>query len=721
MPRKKKTAEVTPPAPRGAPTWTTACPDWADRIRGGSSIIPAPIFPDQAEQALRVFKELRIVDAPGSPKFGEACAPWVFDLVASIFGAYDAESGKRLITEWFVCLPKKNSKPINVLAPIPTPKGWTTMGDLKPGDQVFGADGQPCNVVAVSPIYTDHFCYEMAFSNGEQVIAGEGHLWLTTRPGEKAEARTTGEILATLKTAKGEPAHSISRTGENPLTVQITEVREVPSVPVRCIQVDSPDRQFLFGRTMLPTHNSTLSAGIMMTSLVLNWRQSAEFTILAPTVEISNNVFAPARDMCAERSDEELNQLMLVQSHIKTITNRNNNGTLKVLAADSNTVGGKKSVGTLVEELHLFGKKPDAENMLREALGGLASRPEGFVIYLTTQSDDAPAGVFKQKLQYARDVRDGKIIDKRFVPIIFEHPPDMVADKSCLELENMAMVNPNMGYSVDQEFLEREYRKSKEAGPESFIGFMAKHANVEIGLALRSDRWAGADYWEKTGIPLTLDQLIERSDAVDIGIDGGGLDDLLGLTVIGRDSETRQWLSWSKAWAHTSVLERRKSEASRLRDFEKVGELSIVSHIGEDMEELTDIVEKVEKAGVLDKIGIDPAGVGGILDALIQRGISQEKVLGISQGWKLGGAIKTVERKLADGGMVHATQALMNWCTGNAKIEPRANSILITKQASGTGKIDPLMALFNAASLMALNPKSVKAKFQIFALGARAA
>jgi phage terminase large subunit-like protein len=101
-----------------------------------------------------------------------------------------------------------------------------------------------------------------------------------------------------------------------------------------------------------------------------------------------------------------------------------------VLAADSNTVGGAKSVGTLVDELWLFGKQPNAANMLREAIGGLASRPEGFVIYLTTQSDEPPAGVFKQKLDYARGVRDGRIKDPKFVPVIYEFPPDMVAATS---------------------------------------------------------------------------------------------------------------------------------------------------------------------------------------------------------------------------------------------------------------------------------------------------
>ena len=67
-------------------------------------------------------------------------------------------------------------------------------------------------------------------------------------------------------------------------------------------------------------------------------------------------------------------------------------------------------------------------------------------------------------------------------------------------------------------------------------------------------------------------------------------------------------------------------------------------------------------------------------------------------------AIKTVERKLAGGAFVHSGSRLMAWCVGNAKVVPVGNAISITKQASGFAKIDPLMATFDAAALMALNP-----------------
>ena len=148
------------------------------------------------------------------------------------------------------------------------------------------------------------------------------------------------------------------------------------------------------------------------------------------------------------------------------------------------------------------------------------------------------------------------------------------------------------------------------------------------------------------------------------------------------------------------------AEAARFQDFARDGDLTLVKRIGDDIDDVVAIVQRVDAAGLLDKVGVDPAGIGGILDALADAGIAQDKVLGISQGWRLGGAIKTTERKLAEGQLLHGGSAMMNWCVGNARVEPKGNSILITKQASGFAKIDPLMALFNAVSLMALNPAS---------------
>ena len=166
----------------------------------------------------------------------------------------------------------------------------------------------------------------------------------------------------------------------------------------------------------------------------------------------------------------------------------------------------------------------------------------------------------------------------------------------------------------------------------------------------------------------------------------------------------RKWLAWFKAWAHPIVLERRKAEAARLMDFVKAGDLVLVERIGDDVAEVAAIGGQVAASGLLDKVGVDVAGIGAIVDALVEAGVEQEQIVAVSQGWKLSGAIKTTERKLAEGALEHTGSPLMAWCVGNAKVEPKGNAMMITKQTAGTAKIDPLMALFNAATLMALNP-----------------
>jgi phage terminase large subunit-like protein len=546
--------------------WTTACPDWERRIVAGESLIACPpLFPDQAEEGLRVFGELRAVDvADGTLTLGQISRKWILDLVAAIFGAYDPETGRRLIREVFLLISKKNGK-------------------------------------------------------------------------------------------------------------------------------------------------STDAAGIMLTALLLNWRLSGEMGILAPTIEVANNAWRPARD--AIKADEELSDLLQVQDHVRTITHRQTKATLQVVAADSEAVAGKKWIVTLVDELWLFGKRPNAQKMLLEATGGMASRPEGFVMYSSTQSDEPPAGVFKQKLQYARDVRDGKVNDPAFLPVLYEFPPSMIASGAARDPTNFYITNPNLGASVDEAFLRRGLAQAENDGEQTLRDFLAKHLNVEIGLNLRSDRWAGADFWETVAEPgLTLEALLERCEVAVVGIDGGGLDDLLGLVVLGRERETRRWLLWGHAWAHKIVMERRKDIAPRLLDFQKEGDLSIVEQPGQDVEAVAQVVCQVRDSGLLPEkngIGVDAAGIGDVIDALTAPGVEipMECIVGVSQGWRLNASIKTTERKLAAGELVHGGRPLMAWAVGNAKVEVKGNAVMVTKQAAGSAKIDPLMATFNAVSLMALNPQ----------------
>ena len=466
---------------------------------------------------------------------------------------------------------------------------------------------------------------------------------------------------------------------------------------------------------------STLAAGIMMIALVLNERFSASLAIIAPTKEVANASYGPASDMIS--ADPELAAMFNVSPHTRTITHLGTNATLKVYAAESDTLGGSKFSYVLIDELWLFGKRANAASMLREATGGLASRPEGFVVYLSTMPDEQPAGIFKQKLDYARAVRDGKVVDPQFLGLLYEFPQKYIDDELYLNPENWYITNPNLGASVSVKFLEREFKKAEDEGKEELQDFTAKHLNVQIGISLRANRWAAAEFWEaaKAPKPFTLDELIEVSEVITVGIDGGGLDDLLGFAAIGRlptvlreytDNITNQkvqvkpWWVWTRAWCHTIALERRMSIAPTLKGFEKDGDLIIVKNIGDESEQVAQLCKQIHDSGKLDSIGLDPLGIGTLIEELTAVEIPEDKLIGVSQGFKMAGYIKTSENKIARKHLLHADQDMMAWCVGNSRTVVRGSGTMISKAESGTAKIDPVIGMLNGVALMSLNPEA---------------
>ena len=458
---------------------------------------------------------------------------------------------------------------------------------------------------------------------------------------------------------------------------------------------------------------STIAAGLMVTELALGWRHEDENLILAPTKEVADNSFKPAAAMI--RADEDLSALLHIQDHYRLITNRTNKATLKVVAADSATVSGKKASRVLVDELWLFGKVATAEAMFQEATGGQASRPEGYTLFLTTQSDAPPQGVFKDKLTDYRKIRDAEIVDAKKLPVLYEFPAEMIAADEHIKPENFFITNPNLGRSVSQDWLQSKFEEAQRAEMSKRQVFYAKHLNVQMGVGLLHDAWAGALHWEKAAAPEevwdgTLTMLLDVSEVACAGIDGGGLDDLLGLCLLGRHKVTKQWLIWCHAWAQLDVFERRKEIVPALEGFIAEGSLTKVeADPTDDIRHLCDILERVKNEGLFPEkiaIGMDPYGVTALIDELTGRGFTQDQLMSVPQGFRLHSAVIGAERKLKDGTMIHGNQALMAWCVGNAKTEQRGNAVLITKQIAGKAKIDPLMAVFDAVVLMSRNPEA---------------
>ncbi|MET8864547.1 replicative DNA helicase [Nonomuraea sp. NPDC004580] len=278
--------------------------------------------------------------------------------------------------------------------PLPTPAGWTTMGEVREGDLLIGADGRPTRVVAATEVLRGRPCYEVEFADGTVIVADAHHQWLTSHDGGEARVRTTEQLARGHTIANPRPltlpeqdlpeppytlgarlaaalpdggariptaylrasedqrrallaglldtaatidaagtvhldltdaglaeevrelihslGHTVAicetavtftppdkvfqrRTDANAridtaaatLHRTITEVRPVPSVPVRCVEVDNADHLYLAGRTLIPTHNSTLGLDFARSAAIKHGMTTVIFSLEMSRNEIT--------------------------------------------------------------------------------------------------------------------------------------------------------------------------------------------------------------------------------------------------------------------------------------------------------------------------------------------------------------------------------------------------------------------------------------------------
>ncbi len=477
---------------------------------------------------------------------------------------------------------------------------------------------------------------------------------------------------------------------------------------------------------LVPKKNSktTNAAALALVTLLLNTRPRGEVILVGPTQDIANRLFAQAQGMIEADEDGYLQTRFHIREHLKKIVDRTNKGALVVKTFDMTVMTGALAIAVILDELHIMSTFSYASRVIQQIRGAMLPRKEGLLFFITTQSDLQPAGAFKAELGLARGIRDGTVTGEavRMLPVLYEFPEEMQTDEAqpWADPAYWPMVLPNLGRSITLDRLAADYAAAREKGIEEECRWASQHLNVEIGLALHNDRWRGADYWlpqasaKRSGKRLTLSELLDRSEVVVIGGDGGGDDDLLGMAVLGRDRDTGDWLLWCRAWVDRALLKLRPEIAERLEDFERDGDLTLIDGATQDdLDEFADIVRDIHQRGLLPEkngVGLDPAGITALVDAIVARQVPQDVLAGISQGYRLQPAIFGTTRKLKAGRLWHDGSAMMAWCVGNAKAVQKGNSVSITKEVAGKAKIDPLIATFNAVFLMAMNPQPARVR-----------
>ncbi len=452
---------------------------------------------------------------------------------------------------------------------------------------------------------------------------------------------------------------------------------------------------------MVPKKNSksTYSALLVLSLMLMSVRPRATFLFVAPTREISEIAFQAV--VGAILVDDTLREALHIKDHKKQIVSRKSGCVMQIKTLDMKAITGVKPALCMLDELHLFTGKDDAR-IIGQIRGGMASIPEAQLIMTTTQSDVAPSGVWKAELIKSRGVRDGTVNLEGYCPVLYELPKELSGDmKHAVNPKHWKALNPNINRSVDIEWLKTSFLEARSSDVQEQMRWLSQHANIEVsGFRLADDEWGGAANWSKCASSEVedFDFLIDNAAQIAVGIDGGGVYDLLGCTVTAVLHDGR-WATRTVATLQRDALNKMKKIASLLLDFEKDGDLKIFKP-GEDIAYIADlIVEIYNKApDVFMGVGIDAAGLGPELTLyLIDKGLPEDLLVTIPQGWRLNAGYIAAERRIAQRSLIHGNQPLFNWNISNTVIQPSGRP---GKSTNKMEKIDCTVALMNSIQIL---------------------
>ena len=146
---------------------------------------------------------------------------------------------------------------------LPTPTGWTTVGDVKVGEYVLDELGNPTKVTAKSPIW--HLpLVKVVFDGGASIVCSLNHEWAVIHSADfLAYGKTGWDDTVVVETRDLHIGDRIPKANGEPGHWCVIAIRDTPTEPTQCIEVDSPRHLYQASKWCIPTHNSRLSATLV--------------------------------------------------------------------------------------------------------------------------------------------------------------------------------------------------------------------------------------------------------------------------------------------------------------------------------------------------------------------------------------------------------------------------------------------------------------------------
>ncbi|MFZ2738445.1 MAG: terminase TerL endonuclease subunit [Burkholderiaceae bacterium] len=785
---------------------------------------------------------------------------------------------------------RKNGKALALDTPIPTPDGWTAMGDLSEGDLVYDEAGMPCRVVFATPVMEGRECYRVTFSDGTNIVADAEHLWRTQarrkgngRQGRRRQSsddvRTTAEIAATLHldarrvewnhsipvaapllgavaelpvapyvlgawlgdgsaaaaiitsvdaeveaalraegvpvrvrdnahrarslilsdgVRRGDPSLSqgtvqgrlralgvlgdkhiprvyqrasvaqrmallrglmdtdgyVSRVGQCELTLtnkrlsidalelmrglgfkpqwsedratlsgrdigpryrvrfqsftdrpvfgiarkrvrlrdaptrrvrsqtrQIVGCERVESVPVRCIQVDSPSHLYLAGESMVPTHNTTIGAGVGLYLLDFDDEPGAEVYAAATKRDQAKICWTEAASMVARTPT--------LAKRIRDIPSRANLHVIETaskfeaLGADSDTTDGLNPHGAIIDELHAH-RDRKLVDVLETALG---ARTQPLFFYITT-AGVAGTSIYMETHDYATRVVEGLVDDDQWFAYIASLDPD----DDWTDPANYIKANPGLGVTVQLDELIQERDRAVEV-PGRQNAFRRLRLNM---ITEQVDRWLSMETWDAAEASRPLAEL--RGLDCYAGLDLATTTDVAALSLV-FPLEEGEFYTTQFFWVPSDNM-RRRAERDRVpyplwaeQHHLTATEGNIIDYdvIREQIRMLAD-----DHGFTIKKLCYDRWNATQLITQLGGDGLD---VVPVGQGYaSMSAPTRELEKLLLGEKIKHDGNPVMRWMVGNVAVEQDPAGNIKPSKAKSTERIDGVVALIMALS-----------------------
>ena len=427
-----------------------------------------------------------------------------------------------------------------------------------------------------------------------------------------------------------------------------------------------------------------LAAGICLFMLFCDGEPGAQIFSAAADREQAALLYRHAKGMIEREPELESRARIYGGSGHRSVVLRDDPGSsYKVLSADADTKHGTASSCVLIDELHA---QPNRElvDVLQTSMAS-ANRTQPLLVHITTADVDRPS-ICNEKHNYATRVRDGRIEDRSFLPIIYE----VTKDDDFSDAAVWARANPNLGISVSTDYLRRECQRAKET-PSYLNTFLRLHLNVKTQNDVR---WITGELWDRCGGPVDPELLKGRRCFGGLDL-SSKIDVTAWVLLFPPDERDELWRVLPRFFVPAdNARDRENKDRVPYQTWARQGLVTATEGNVVDYDWIKQQILDDSALFQIEEIAYDPWNATQIALQLTDLGA---KMVEFHQGFRsMSEPTKELERLLTAAQLAHGGNEPLRWMAGNTTVEEDPAGNLKPSKRKSTERIDGIVALIMA-------------------------